>query len=181
VGERSPAIVNDWKYADQRGTSHKGWYMDRCTQDETIQGAAVELAQFPGIIFAATFESISDYYTLDLATSRPVTYEDQRGEVAHDLCLVMDDTARSMAEEECDYQEQFRAHVAAQEAHDEARATLENIRRNLRPLLSELRALRTLATDSPNACRALRSHIQTMMDQRAQAHETLAQPIPAQP
>ena len=153
---------------------HTGWYTDEF-QSETIRAAVVELARFPGILFAATVESCGGMISVDLTTWETVDFsdcgsdydaEDSRRETARSVMRYADSTAESLAEDEREYQRKWRI----ENDISENRETLKTLRGEIRALARELKRLcpSPLAGEYPAAASAVRGKLSGMLRERAE-------------
>lgn len=184
----SPLVADSWDVqTDQtleRAVGHTGWYTDDECQSETIRPAVVELKRFPGILFAATIESMGGMVSVDLTTWEEVDFsdcqsEDDAGTARHDCARSViqsaDSTARRMAEDEREYQRKWRI----ENDMEENKETLKSLRHEIRALAHELKALcpSKLATDYPAAGKAVLASLRSLLAERRQlmtANEELA-------
>lgn len=177
-------------YADQICSSiqHKGWFTDREFQEDTFRGAVFQLATGPrGLArFAAGYwESTSEGFVLWIGGRSAVHREtisdrwafDSRPDMGPcvDAAYSADEWARVAAEEECDYQEAWRA---GQDWSDLA-VEIEEARREIRKVLAERRALKTAGADGAETlCAMVKREVSRLLRNIREARErraTLAQ------
>ena len=153
---------------------HTGWYTDEF-QSETIRAAVVELARFPGILFAATVESCGGMISVDLTTWETVDFSDcasdydageSRRETARSVMRSADSIAERLAEDEREYQRKWRI----ENDISENRETLKTLRGEIRALARELKRLcpSPLAGEYPAAASAVRGKLSDMLRERAE-------------
>jgi hypothetical protein len=130
----------------ERKVGHSGWYTDDEIQHETIRPAVVELVRFPGVLFAATIESMGGMVSVDLSSWEAVDFTDcqsdyDAGTARHDtaasVILSADSIAEGLAEDEREYQANWRRE---QDLAD-AKESLAALRQSIRTLCRELKAI----------------------------------------
>lgn len=178
--DRSPLVSRSWEGRDF--LTHRGWFTDDDCQDETIEAVAVELVDFPGLIFEGTRESCSGDSMIRLESAWEIDFreasceweaDDCRKETAKDAIRSADSTAERMAEEERDYQAEQRRERDLEEAKEE----LASLRGEIRALCRELKTLcpLPLATDFPAAAKACKDRLKSLLVTRSRTLETLAE------
>jgi hypothetical protein len=184
-GLDSPHVKDSWDVKTdrtlERKVGHSGWYTDDEIQDETIRPAVVELVRFPGILFAATIESMGGMVSVDLSTWEAVDFTDCRddydaGTARHDTASSViesaDSIAQGLAEDEREYQAKWRK----ENDLEMALVTLAALRQSIRTLCKELKALcpGALPAQFPAAASAVRASLARMLDERRETMETAA-------
>lgn len=177
-------------YADRicEGIRHKGWFTDREFLDDTFRGAVFQLVTGPrGLArFASGYqESFNDGFVIWVGGRSAVQREtvsdrwefDHRDQIgaARDAAYSADGWAQHAAEEECDYQEAWRA---GQEWSDLA-VEIEEARREIRKVLAERRALKTAGADGAETlCAMVKREVSRLLwniREARERRETLAQ------
>lgn len=171
----SPEVLREWDCKEapaRRWLEHTGWYTDEF-QDETIRAAVVELKRFPGILFAATVESMGGMISVDLTTWEEVDFfnafsesyaSDLRDEYAHSVIQSADSIAKRLAEDEREYQTKWRM----EQDLEENRETLATLRQSIRALCRELKTLcpGTLPQSFPAAAEAVKRELARLLNER---------------
>ncbi len=157
------------------GPDHTGWYTDDCGDGMTLRGGVWQLPGKGGaarLLYGYTeFEGRGEMNpgSAALCVSDIVTAPGQsEWEGVRDLPELRDaarwadSVAERMAEQERDYQ---RAYAKGRRAAERDNAAAE-ARRELLPLLAELRTLRRspVAGETPAACRALRATVDSLLE-----------------
>jgi hypothetical protein len=135
-----------------RTVKHMGWFLDPFGDGETVHGAVLQIPARNGVV--QYVPAIADPYDQDCycCDFRSVT-DDLR-----DAVRWADDMAESYAEREREYQLNESAKLRAEELREEA----TTLRAKHRAIVADMRALRELAPDAPNACSALRATLRKM-------------------
>jgi hypothetical protein len=179
TNEDSPLVSHYWP--GRTFLSHRGWYTDEHQQD-TLEAAAVILADFPGLIFEAVRSSWDDGLRVDLTSAERIDYSDAdssyaaddiRRDAARDTVRRADSVAQRMAEDEREFQEMHRHELDL----EEARADLNRNRATFRRLARELRQLcpSALAETYPAAAEAIRAQVAAILADRRDLLETIAE------
>lgn len=141
-------IKPDWRPI----VDHTGWYLDPRGDGETVHGAVLQLPARAGVVryvpaIADPFND--DCYCCDF---RNVT-DDLRTAI-----YAADSMAERYAEREREYQLTESARLRADELREEA----AELRAKHRATVADMRALRELAPNAPNACAVLRDSLRAM-------------------
>ena len=179
TNEDAPQVADSWRGRDF--LRHRGYYCDDEERD-TVEAAAVILSDFPGLIFEAVRHSDSDGLRVDLSSAERIDYsdadsdrdaDDARDDAARHTIRSADRTAERRAEDEREFRERDR-HEQDLEA---ARAELDSNRAAFRRLAAELRPLcaSALATAYPAAADAVRAQIATILSDRRDILQTIAE------
>lgn len=167
-------ILREWDCKDNpRWIGHSGWYTDEFC-DETIRPAVIELARFPGVLFAATIDSCAGMVSVDLTTWEAIDFsecesdydaESAREETAQSVMRSADSIAENLAEDEREYQRKWRI----ENDIETNRETLKSLRQSIRALASELKSLcpSPMAGSYPAAAAALRQSLASMLGERS--------------
>ena len=141
-------IKPDWRPI----VDHCGWHLDPWGDGETVHGAVLQLPARNGV--AQYVPAIADPFNDDCyrCDFRSVT-DDLRTAI-----YAADSMAEHYAEREREYQLNESAKLRAEELREEAR----ELRARHRAIVADMRALRELAPDAPNACAALRAALRKM-------------------
>ena len=178
-GTDSPEILNHWKGGDF--LTHDGWYTDE-HQDDTFEAYAVQLADFPGLIFEALRMSCNDAIRVDLESFHAIDYseaesdynaDEARDDTAREAIRAADSTAERDAEEEREYQEQERHRIDLEEARADLaanRADFRRLRRDLRDLCAG-----PIPTMYPAAADAIRAQVKALISRRSETLDTIAE------
>lgn len=141
-------IKPDWRPI----VDHYGWHLDPWGDGGTVHGSVLQLPARNGTV--RYVPAIADPYARDCycCDFRSVT-DDLRTAI-----YAADDMAERYAEREREYQLEEAARMRAEELREEATA----LRAEHRAIVADMRALRELAPDAPNACSALRATLRKM-------------------
>ena len=143
-----------------RTVEHTGWFLDPLGDGETVHGAVLQLPARNGTV--QYVPAVSDPFNDD---SYLVAFRDRTDDL-RDAVRWADGMAERYAEREREYQINESAKLRAEELRDEAR----ELRARHRATVADMRALRELAPDAPNACAVLRDSLRAM---RARARAAL--------
>jgi hypothetical protein len=179
TNEDAPQVLKFWRGRDF--LRHRGYYCDEHEHD-TIEAAAVILADFPGLIFEAVRHSDSDGLRVDLNSAEPIDYteagsdwnaSEARADAAREAIRSADSTARRMAEDEREHNEQWQH----EQDLEQARGELDQNRAAFRRLAAELRPLckSALATAYPAAADAIRAQLAAILRDRRDILQTIAE------
>ena len=175
--DRSPEILRHWQ--GREFLRHSGWYTDDY-QDETLEAYAVQLADFPGLIFEATRDSMSGTVRVYLDYFHAIDYRDSdcdynaaemRADTARDAIRSADSTAEREAEKDRDYQAEEDRKRQAEEARDD----LKRNRATVRALIADLRELcpTDLPTTYPAAAAAVKRQLADLLKDRSDLFDQL--------
>ena len=178
-GTSSPDIAHHW--AGREVLKNRGWYTDD-DQSDTFEAYAVQLVDFPGIIFEAIRTSCNDAIRVNLADFHAIDYREADCNYSAALEITVtaraairsaDSTAEREAEEEREYQERYRHETDL----EDARHDLHTIREEFRALAAELRSLcpSALATTYPAAAAAIRAQVAAILHRRRETLDTIAE------
>lgn len=154
-------IKPDWRPI----VDHYGWHLDPRGDGETVHGAVLQLPARNGVV--QYVPAIADPFNADCycCDFRSVT-DDLRAAI-----YAADSMAERYAEREREYQLNESAKMRAEELREEAC----ELRAKHRATVADMRALRELAPDAPNACAVLRDSLRAMRARARAALEEAAQ------
>ena len=177
TNEEGPGVRRLW--AGRDFLNPRGWYTDQF-QDETLEAYAVQLADFPGLIFEATRDSMSGTVRVYLEDFHAIDYRDSncdynaaemRADTARDAIRSADSTAEREAEKYRDYQAEEDRKRQAEEARDD----LKRNRATVRALIQDLRGLcpTDLPATYPAAASAVKRQLADLLQDRSDTLDQL--------
>jgi hypothetical protein len=183
----SPLVADYWDPETdrtlERSIGHTGWYADEY-YSETIRPAVVELKRFPGILFAATVESMGGMIAVDLTTWETVDFADcqsdyDAGTARHDCARSVIQSADSIAQRMAEDSREYYRKDQVERDIEENRETLKTLRHEIRELARELKTLcpSALASEYPAAGKAVLASLRSLLADRRElmtANEKLA-------
>lgn len=186
VSEGSPEVLD--AFAGRDFLTHRGWYTDE-HESETLETYAIRLARFPRLLFYAVLDSCNGDFRVNLQNWEDIDFSPSGYRSADCPETAIQDAARSLVssndsstEREAEEAREFYRKDQAEQDIETNRGELKSLRREIRNLVHELKALcpSPLAGEYPAASKAIRRALSGLLTDRCklmEENETLAASI----